>query len=151
MKEIYYLNQESLPTIPVPHDCTIKTIRIENQDIAFVFDDDISNYDTIARIQPQAKSLVIRYHFTDSVRDYSIYNWVKPNSLNKNGCYQCLANCLTNGNHETLLTLTDSTLEFLDHYVSEYGRSILIKMFSSSKREILLEADVDRIEFEWIV
>ena len=149
MKEIYSLNQESLPTIPVPHDCTIKAIRVEKQDIVFVFDDDISSYDSIARIQPQAKSLVIRYHFRESVRDYSIYNWVKPNRLNKDGCYKCSADCLTNGNHETLLALTDSTLEYIDHYVSEYSRSILIKLFSSSKNEILIETDVDRIEFEW--
>ena len=104
MKEIYYLNQESLPTIPVPHDCTIKTIRVENQDIVFVFDDDISSYDSLSWIRPQAKSLVIRYHLVDRVRDYSILHWVKPNLLNKNGGYKCLADCLTNENHEILLT-----------------------------------------------
>ena len=47
MKEQYYLNGESLPTIPVPHDCIIKNVRLKNQCIEFVFEDDISNYDSI--------------------------------------------------------------------------------------------------------
>ena len=29
MKKTYYLNKDVLPTIPVPHDCIIKKIRIE--------------------------------------------------------------------------------------------------------------------------
>ena len=151
MKAIYYLNRKELPTMPVPHDCPIKEIRVEDQNIVFVFEDDLTGYDTFARMQPQAKSLVIRYHFTESVRDYSIYRWMKPNLLYKDGCYKCMTDCLTNENHETLVKLTDSTLVYLDHYVSEYSRSFLIRLFSSSKNEILIEADVDQIEFEWIV
>ena len=35
MIEKYYLNGESLPTIPVPHDCVIKHIQIKDQSIEF--------------------------------------------------------------------------------------------------------------------
>ena len=31
MKKTYYLNKDVLPTIPVPHDCIIKKIRIEHK------------------------------------------------------------------------------------------------------------------------
>ena len=81
MKEQYYLNGESLPTIPVPHDCIIKNVRLKNQCIEFVFEDDISNYDSIKHYKPDAKSLIIRYHFADDPNDYSIYRWIKPNRL----------------------------------------------------------------------
>ena len=151
MKDVYFLDKEELPTIPVPHDCPIKAILVEDQNMVFVFEDDLTGYDTFARIQPQAKSLVIRYHFTERVRDYSIYKWMKPNLLNKDGCFKCMADGFTNENQETLVKLTESTLEYIDHYVSAYSRSFLIQLFSSSKNEILIEADVDQIEFEWIL
>ena len=38
MIEKYFLNGESLPTIPVPHDCVIKHIRLKEQCIEFVFE-----------------------------------------------------------------------------------------------------------------
>ena len=38
MKKTYYLNKDVLPTIPVPHDCIIKKIRIEHKWLIFTFD-----------------------------------------------------------------------------------------------------------------
>ena len=67
MKEIFYLNKDILPTIPVPHDCVIKDIQIGGQHLTFVFEDDISYHDSIKFIAPEAKSLIIRYHLTDDV------------------------------------------------------------------------------------
>ncbi|MBR6424372.1 MAG: hypothetical protein IKS29_00270, partial [Oscillospiraceae bacterium] len=63
MKEKYFLNGESLPTIPVPHDCVIKKIQLKDQCIEFIFEDDISYHDSIQYYKPDAKSLIIRYHF----------------------------------------------------------------------------------------
>ena len=37
MKKTYYLNKDVLPTIPVPHDCIIKKIRIEHKWLIFTF------------------------------------------------------------------------------------------------------------------
>lgn len=42
MKKTYYLNKDVLPTIPVPHDCIIKKIRIEHKWLIFTFDNDTS-------------------------------------------------------------------------------------------------------------
>ena len=41
MKKTYYLNKDVLPTIPVPHDCIIKKIRIEHKWLIFTFDNPI--------------------------------------------------------------------------------------------------------------
>lgn len=81
MKEKYFLNGESLPTIPVSHDCVIKKIRLKDQCIEFIFEDDISYHDSIKYYKPDAKSLIIRYHFAADPNDYSIYKWIKPNRI----------------------------------------------------------------------
>ena len=127
MKEQYFLNGESLPTIPVPHDCIIKNVRLKNQCIEFVFEDDISNYDSIKHYKPDAKSLIIRYHFANDPNDYSIYRWIKPNRL--------------------LAKPEDNyRLEYLYHNVGYC--SIITKLFSNGY--IILDADIDYVEFEWI-
>ena len=59
-KEIYYLNGETLPTIPLPHDCVIKSLAIKDQCMEFVFEDDISYHDSIKYYRPDAKSLIMR-------------------------------------------------------------------------------------------
>ena len=80
MKETYYLNGDILPTIPVPHDCVIKKVRLENQHIIFEFEDDISRYDSIKNFKPEVKSLTVKYHLL-SDGDFSIYKWKKPSGF----------------------------------------------------------------------
>lgn len=36
MKKKYYLNKEILPTIPVPHDCIIKKIQLNDDTLIFI-------------------------------------------------------------------------------------------------------------------
>ena len=137
MTETYYLNGNLLPTIPVPHDCVIKKVRVENQHIIFEFEDDISYFDSIKNFKPEVRSLIIKYHLLND-GDFSIYKWKKPSGLfNKNGRYDCV-------NNNTILS--DSRLEYLYHYVGY--RSIIIKLFSNGF--IIIDADVDHIEYEWI-
>lgn len=139
MTETYYLNGNILPTIPVPHDCVIKEVRLENHHIIFEFENDISYYDSISNFKPDVKSLIIKYHLLDD-EDFSIYKWKKPSRFsNKNGRYDCIDN-------NTITKLSDSRLEYLYHYVGY--RSIIIKLFSNGI--IIIDADVDYIEFEWI-
>ena len=139
MAEIYYLNGNILPTIPVPHDCVIKKVRLENQHIIFEFENDISYYDSIKNSKPEVKSLIIKYHLLDD-GDFSVYKWKKPSGfLNKNGRYNCMDN-------NTITKLSDSRLEYLYHYIGY--RSIIIELFSNSS--IILAAYVDYIKFEWI-
>lgn len=74
--EIYHLNADTLPTMPVPHDCVIKTILVDrdNSCISFIFEDDIAEYDSVAYQRPNAKTLIIKYHLTgETVIDASQY------------------------------------------------------------------------------
>lgn len=55
MKETYYLNGKEAPTIPVPHDCIIKDIKLDEGNPVFSFEDDISYHDSIKNIYPKVK------------------------------------------------------------------------------------------------
>lgn len=39
MKEKYYLNGKEVPTIPVPHDCVVKDIKLDDGNLVFIFED----------------------------------------------------------------------------------------------------------------
>ena len=139
MTETYYLNGNILPTIPVPHDCVIKKVRLENQHIIFEFEDDISYHDSMKNFKPEVKSLIVKYHLLND-GDFSIYKWKKPSGFSKkNGRYDCIdSNYITK--------LSDSCLEYLYHYIGYC--SIIIKLFANGF--IIIDADVDYMEFEWI-
>ena len=146
MIEKYVLNGESLPTIPVPHDCVIKQIHLNKQCVEFVFEDDISCHDSIQYYKPGAKSLIIRYHFAIDSNDFSIYKWVKPMKLlsklfSTEGHYKRIKNSLL-----TELPEGKFKLEYLSHCVGFC--SIIIKLFSNGY--VILDADIDYVEFEWI-
>lgn len=138
MKDIYYLNKETLPTIPVPHDCVIKDIQMKDQTLIFVFEDNISAHDSIQAIHPNAKSLIIRYHLTDE-EAFSVYKWRKPRRFSrKDGYYRLLDN--------SQLFAFAGHLEYLYHNVGYC--SIITKLWADNG--VILDAYVDYIEFEWI-
>lgn len=138
MREIYYLDKETLPTIHVPHDCLIKDIQMQNQTLVFTFEDDISSRDSIQFIHPNAKSLIIRYHLIEEDA-FSVYQWKKPGRfLRKDGCYRLLDN--------SQLFSFAGRLQYAYHNVGY--RSIIIKLFADD--EVILDAYVDHLEFEWI-
>lgn len=146
MNELYRLDTEALPFIPTPHDCVIKTILVEdnNQCISFVFEDDISEYDSIANQRPKAKSLVIKYHFYETVEDYELYQFTKPSFGHRRGGYKWLIE--SEGKHDELLKLTKNKLEYLYHYVS-FNDMIIVLWAGTS---IVLRLSVDTVEYEWI-
>lgn len=124
--------------MPVPHDCIIKSIALEGESLVFSFADDISRYDSVRHIRPDVKSLIIRYHLVDEV--YELYKFVNPGKIFfREGAYKGLP-------QDALFRLADGKLEYLYHFVSY--ESIIIKMYS--EREIILDADVDYVEYEWI-
>ena len=138
MKEIYYLNQDTLPTMPVPHDCIINKIMLEEQALVFSFINDISRYDSVRNLRPNAKSLTIRYHLIDNI--YWLYKSFKCGKIfYREGGYKGLP-------QDALFRLPDVKLEYLYHFVGY--ESIIIKMYSDS--EIILDASVDYVEYEWI-
>ena len=138
MKEIFYLDNKALPTIPVPHDCVIKEIQIDKQCLAFIFEDDISYHDSIKYIAPKAKSLIVRYHLTDEDA-FSIYKWKKPKKLSlRKGYYACL--------NPSKLLRSSNKIEYLYHNVGFC--SIIIKLFSDEM--IIVDVQADYLEYEWI-
>ena len=118
MNELYRLDTDALPCLPTPHDCVIKTILVDKdkQFISFVFEDDISGYDSIVSERPTAKSLVIKYHL-DDVDDYELYKSLKPSLLHRHGGYKCLTD-VEKGSHDALIKLTNHKLEYISHYVA---------------------------------
>jgi len=138
MREIYDLNKETLPTIPTPHDCVVKEIRLEGQTLIFTFEDDIFYHDSIQAIHPTAKSLIIRYHLTEEDA-FSVYHWEKPGKFSRqNGCYRHLDN-------EELFKISDR----IDYLSQNIGYcSIIIQL--STDDIMILDACVDHLEYEWI-
>lgn len=142
MKETYYLNGKTLPTIPVPHDCVIKEIRRGEEGIEFIFEDDITRHDSAGHLRPEAKSLIVRYHFADTPGDFSVCKWVKPKKpFSKNGHYKLLDNGQLTGLPEGKFRL-----EYLYHNVGYC--SVITKLFADGL--IILDVRADRVELEWI-
>ena len=73
-----YLNKDTVPTIPTPHDCEIKKVTVQGDYIIFEFEDDISYHDSIRHFNPDAKSLVIKIHLVDDFDTYKMKYYKKP-------------------------------------------------------------------------
>ena len=139
MFETYFLNGDILPTIPVPHDCVVDDITIENQYIIFTFEQDISYHDSIKYIKPDAKSLVIKFHLADEC--FSLYKWHKPiKYFADNGYYKGI-----DSSELIKLTKLGNRLDYCYHYVAY--QSLIIELFV--KTPVRLELTVDYVEFYW--
>ncbi len=130
MTEIYYLDRDTLPTIPVPHDCVIEKITVENDFIIFTFEQDISHHDSIQYIKPDAKSLVIKYHLVD---DFRIYEYFAENK------------CWNYRDSKKLSVLAANRTEYINHFVSY--ESMIIDL--CAERSVRLEIEADYIEYIW--
>ena len=138
--EKYFLNSETLPTIPVPHDCVIENITVENQYLIFMFEQNISYHDSIKHIKPDAESLVIKFHLSDEC--FSLYKWHEPiRFFADEGFYKCI-----NSSELFKLAAAKYRLEYLCHYVSY--QSLIIEMCAEAI--IRLELSVDYVEFHWL-
>lgn len=147
MKEIYHLDKNELPVIPTPHDCVIKEIRLEDQNLIFIFEDDISVHDSIQCQKPQAKSLIMTFHLQNDIYDISLLQR-KGHALNrlfhKLGIYKEID---IYKQISKLIDLSSVKLEYLYHYVGYC--SIIVKLWS--KDNIILDITADYVEMEWIV
>ena len=91
MTETYRLDEKQLPTIPLPHDCEIKSIRLEGRTVEIAFEDDISRHDAIQYWKPDAKSLVMRFHLDCEPEDCEILRWVRRRKpFGRNGHYRVI-------------------------------------------------------------
>ena len=60
-----------LPTIPTPHDCVIRRICTEGDDLVLAFGDRITDHDSARYYCPTARSLTVRFHLLE--REFSLY------------------------------------------------------------------------------
>ena len=139
MREVYYLNEEKLPTIPVPHDCVIDKITLENDYIIFMFEKDISYHDSVKHIKPDVRALVIKIHLVDE--GFWLYRWHKPvKGIAENGFFENL-------DETELFKLTKlcKKVEYCYHYLAY--QSIIIELYAET--QVRLELTADYVEFDW--
>ncbi len=105
---LYYLNKDTVPTIPTPHDCVIEKVSIQEEYIIFEFEDDISCHDSVRHVMPDAKSLVIKIHLIDDFYTYKMKHYRRPWYK---GDYACIDNLLLEK------IVEKGRLEYLYHYV----------------------------------
>ena len=157
-KTTYYLNKDVMPTIPVPHDCVVKEILLDDVEtgctdvetlratsLRFVFENDITYHDSIKSICPNSdfKSLIIKFHLLDDIHDISMFVKNKTNRYHPTSLYKEI---FLSEDKYALLNLPKNRLEYLSHNVGYC--SIIVKFWS--KRSIILDMAVDYVEFEWI-
>lgn len=146
-KEIYSLHDNALPTIPAPHDCVIKNVRLERDCLVFVFEDDISYHDSIKNTRPDVKSLIMTFHLAFDADDVKMFLKCKPTRFSRNlSVYKEVD--LTK-NKQILAQLCRDRLEYLCHNIG-FG-SIIIQLASQIGGGIVVfEAQVRSVEFDWI-
>ena len=139
MTETYRLDEKQLPTIPLPHDCEIKSIRLEGRTVEIAFEDDISRHDAIQYWKPDAKSLVMRFHLACEPEECEVLQWAPEGDRH----YR------VTGLGE-LAGLPDSGLEYLYHDVGY--RSVILRLFCGGKVNgpVILIAEADAVGVEWI-
>ena len=132
----YCLNQNILPTIPIPHDSIITSIEYDSKFLTLKFEEDISYHDSIKIINPNAKSLTIKIHLLD--REFDVYKWKRHLALGKGQGF-ALMDC------NKVFSRIKGTA-YLSHYITY--NSIIIELFQSET--IVLKVESDFIEFEWL-
>lgn len=133
MVEKYSLNGKQLPTLPTPHDCKIIEVEFKDEYLIFNFDNGITLYDSIKKINPDANSLVIKYHLNQP--EVCVYKY-KPRFNGK--AYELVNN--------KKLIKKHTNLQFWYQYVT-YNQ-IILKLFSDV--EIFVKFECDYIEYEWL-
>lgn len=137
MIEKYDLNKDTLPNIPCPHDCAIKKVDATDEFIVFYFEEDISLYDSIKKLYPEVRTLIIRYHLVDTPNYYefkriSVFNH-KLGFMEEN-----ISNFI---NH------SKENFEYLYHAIGYCN--IIIKLWQ--KKSVVLDLSADYVEYEWIM
>lgn len=136
MIETYYLNQKSLPTIPCPHDAAIKEVKFDKEYLTFVFDKDITRYDSVRYYHKDAKRLEIRMHLVDS--------WIeayKYQDTNKGYGY------IEKKRKKVFKKINKkkNKFEYLYHHVS--FQSMVIELWKNDS--YILKVEPDFVEFHW--
>ncbi len=154
MKEIYTLNSDPLPWPPVPHDCLITDIRIQDRVLEFTFEEDISCHDSIKVLKPGAKSLVMRFNLCGDPYDQEnllirLESAIKLRWWNPWKPFSPIQRCRILDNKKLPgLTKGGRRLGYIDHFISRSSGTLIVRL--SAMEEIQMEMYADVIEYEWI-
>lgn len=136
MTETYRLDEIRKPAyLPCPHDCLIKEIRIEDDFLTLIFEDDISYHDSFEAF----KTLKIRYHLP--LKDCIS---VLEQKIQK--CFFKKKYYFVKAEPKDLIKMTKVELSYLYHFVGY--REIIIEL--ASPFEVFLNIETDYAEYEWI-
>ena len=133
---IYYLDKTEWPTIPIPHDCIVKGISLSDDSLILGFEQEISTYDSIQHICPNAKSLTIKIHLIDTFDIYQmeIRKFPKFRKLYVELDFNKLVNLVK-----------QKRVEYLYHYISY--QSLIVNLYCGAN--IILDLRTDYIEYIW--
>ena len=127
-------------TIPILHDCQIKTIVVEHDHMVFTFEDELYQHEAIQQIHPGAKSLIMTFHLTrfTGMEEYRLY--VRKASKRREN-YKRIKK-------ETLMKLPEYKpgLVYLYHYVG--AREMILHLCTN--QNYVLYVCADEVEINWI-
>lgn len=140
----YTLDKETLPQLPCVHDCAIARIEMQDGYLSLYFDEDLSQYDVMAHIYPDASSLVVRYHLCDPyVMFYRSFRRKKSDGQGVEIGY-----ALYEDQDAFLEESADMKLYYLHHFVAY--NAVVLKLWSyDDPHEVVLEFNADTVEYEW--
>ena len=133
---VYHLDRAELPTIPVPHDGIINNISLSDDFLILDFAEGISAYDSIQEICPNARTLTIKIHLTDTIDVYQMKIRKFPKYKRR---YEELDFA------ELVRLAKQRRLEYLYHYLSY--RALIVNL--SCGTNVILSLQTDAIEYIW--
>ena len=148
MVETYLLDGRTPSGIPLPHDCEIRDIREDDDDLIIDFEEDISYHDAIKAVHPDAQTLTVRFHLEygglDGVKAYGglqgIYRYRRSK---KHGEGYMLVKSLKK--LRKLMKACSFPATYLYHYVTFH--QVIVELNVDHSTLLMLWADV--VKFEW--
>lgn len=147
MKQTYYLNGESLPTIPTPHDCEISRFEYNEKFITMVLDD-IDLFDSTAETAKKtgAKCLKIKYHLLPpAYKDDPQFLAYLEKIRHKKDWYKEITHKKL---RKQMQAKKNRYPDYLYHYVA--FNSIIVNLITAEWNFLTLRIDADYVELEWI-
>lgn len=136
--EIYRLDGNTLPSIPVPHDCIIDSVREDDETLEFIFEEDISKYDAASWYHPDVQTLRIRFHKTEPDA-CTVFRYSKTIRYEGYGFFRVPSL------QQLMRKKKKKSAEYLFHYVAY--NSMIVRL--SLDQIVLLQIETDRIELIW--
>ena len=140
----YPLDAETLPTIPCVHDCAISRIEADTEYLSIFFDDEPSQIESVSRIRPGAKALIIRYHLCDPL----IFVYHQFRKKREDGQGYEIGYLEYDSKEEFLNAATDMKLLYLSHYLGY--NAVMLKLWAhDAPHEVWLDFNADAVEYRW--